>query len=414
MYQKTTLQNGLRIVTEEIPSVKSVTIGIWIGTGSRSENEENMGVSHFLEHLLFKGTINRSAKQIAEAVDSVGGQLNAFTAKEYTCYYIKVIDRHHDLALDILSDMVLYPKFSPEDLEKEREVVLEEIHMNEDMPDELIHDLFMETVWPDHTLGRNILGTAEAIGGMHMGLIKAFYDRHYVPANMVVACAGNIKHEQLVSLVSKYLGNASGVISRDRLIKPQFSSTVLLKPRDTEQTHICIGVQGLPSYDEQAYTLNVLNTVLGGGLSSRLFQLIREDRGLAYAVYSYLNSYQDAGLITIYAGTRPANAQQVITLVQSEIKKLSTEGITPAELSRAKEYIIGNLLLGLENTSGRMMRLGKLELAMRDILSIEEVISKVRLVSIEDVLRLSKALFQQDSICITALGPGENTQGDII
>lgn len=414
MYQKTTLQNGLRIVTEEIPSVKSVTIGIWIGTGSRSENEENMGVSHFLEHLLFKGTKNRSAKQIAEAVDSVGGQLNAFTAKEYTCYYIKVIDRHHDLALDILSDMVLYPKFSPEDLEKEREVVLEEIHMNEDMPDELIHDLFMETVWPDHALGRNILGTAEAIGGMHMGLIKAFYEKHYVPANMVVACAGNIKHEQLVSLVSKCLGNASGGISRDRLIKPQFSSTVLLKPRDTEQTHICIGVRGLPSYDEQSYTLNVLNTVLGGGLSSRLFQLIREDRGLAYAVYSYLNSYQDAGLITIYAGTRPANSQQVITLVQSEIKKISTEGITPAELSRAKEYIIGNLLLGLENTSGRMMRLGKLELAMRDILSIEEVISKVRLVSIEAVLRLSNALFQLDSICITALGPGENTQGNIM
>ncbi|HWR57160.1 MAG: pitrilysin family protein [Bacillota bacterium] len=410
MYQQTTLQNGLRIVTEEIPSVKSVTIGIWIGTGSRAENEENLGVSHFLEHLLFKGTKSRSAKQIAEAVDSVGGQLNAFTAKEYTCYYIKVIDRHYDLALDILSDMVLHPKFSPEDLEKEREVVLEEIHMNEDTPDELIHDLFMETVWPAHALGRSILGTAEAIGGMHMGLIKAFYEKHYVPANMVVACAGNIKHEQLLDLAAKYLGNAAGGLSRDRLITPQFNSTVLLKPRDTEQTHICIGVRGLPSYDEQAYALNVLNTVLGGGLSSRLFQSIREERGLAYAVYSYLNSYQDAGLITIYAGTRPANAQQVITLVQAEIKKISAEGITPAELSRAKEYIIGNLLLGLENTSGRMMRLGKLALAKRDILSIEEVINKVRLVSIEDVLRLSHALFRLDSICITALGSGENTQ----
>lgn len=405
MYQKTTLDNGLRIITEEMPSVQSVTLGIWVGAGSRLETLENMGVSHFIEHLLFKGTESRTAKEIAETVDSVGGQLNAFTAKEYTCYYIKVIDRHIPLAMDILSDMVLHPKFDREDLAKEREVVLEEIHMCEDAPDEMVHDLFMETVWPEHALGRNILGTAESISSMNLGVIKSYYDNYYSPGNMVIACAGNIKHDQLVSLVKKRLGKLAGAVTREHLARPQFNGTVLVKKRDTEQMHICIGVHGLPLHDEQAYTLNVLNTILGGGLSSRLFQSIREDRGLAYSVYSYLNSYRDAGLLTIYAGTRPGNAEQVVALIQTEMKKISEQGITANELERAKEYIIGNLLLSLENTGSRMTRLGKQELSLHDILSVEDVISKLKHVSTNAVHRLAHSLFRRDGICVTALGP---------
>lgn len=409
MYQKTTLCNGVRIITEEISSVKSATIGIWVGTGSRLETLENIGVSHFIEHLLFKGTESRSAKEIAEKVDAVGGQLNAFTSKEYTCYYIKVINQHIPLAMDILSDMILHPKFDCADLEREREVVLEEIHMYEDTPDEMVHDLYMEKVWPDHALGRTILGTMASISATSEEMIRRYYNTYYVPGNMVVACAGNMKHEQLVALAEKHLGKITGKIAKEPLTVPQFNSTVFLKQRDTEQMHICAGVGGLPLYDEQSYALNVLNTILGGGLSSRLFQSIREDRGLAYAVYSYLSSYQDAGLFTVYAGTRPANAKKVVALMQSEMKSISDEGITPAELARAKEYIIGNLLLGLENTSSRMMRLGKLESSLREVISIEELISKVELVTTKEVHQLAQSLFRRDGICITALGPGHDS-----
>jgi predicted Zn-dependent peptidase len=408
MYQKTTLNNGLRIITEEISSVKSATIGIWIGTGSRTETLENVGVSHFIEHLLFKGTESRSAKEIAEAVDAVGGQMNAFTAKEYTCYYIKVINQHLTLAMDILSDMVLYPKFDPEDLKKEREVILEEIHMNEDMPDEMVHDLYLETVWPDHSLGRNILGTKESINYTDMEMIRRYYDTYYLPANMVIACAGNVQHEQLVNLAEKFFGKATGVFAEEPLVIPRFNSTICVKQRDSEQTHVCVGVGGLPLYDEQTYALNVLNTILGGGISSRLFQSIREDRGLAYAIYSYLSSYQDTGLFTVYAGTRPGNTKCVVDLVQSEMGKIGEKGITAAELVRAKDYIIGNLLLGLENTSGRMMRLGKLELSLRKVISVEELINKVERVTMEEVHHLAQRLFCGEKICITALGPADN------
>lgn len=408
MYQKTTLTNGLRIITEEIASVKSATIGIWIGTGSRAETLENVGAAHFIEHLLFKGTELRSAKEIAEAVDAVGGQMNAFTAKEYTCYYIKVINQHIPLAMEILTDMVLYPKFDPEDFRKEREVILEEINMNEDTPDEMVHDIYLETVWPDHSLGRNILGTKESISFTDAETIRRYYDTYYRPANMVIACAGNMKHEQLVNLAEKHIGKVRGDFVKEPLVIPRFNSTVCVKQRDSEQMHVCIGVGGLPLHDEKTYALNVLNTILGGGISSRLFQSIREDRGLVYAIYSYLSSYQDTGLFTIYAGTRPGNTKKVVNLVQSEMKKIREQGITTAELARAKEYIAGNLLLGLENTSGRMMRLGKLELSLHGIISPEEVIKKVELVTMEEAHRLAQTLFRGDGICITALGPADN------
>jgi predicted Zn-dependent peptidase len=406
MYQKTTLGNGLRIITEEIPYVKSATIGIWVGTGSRCETMENMGISHFIEHLLFKGTETRSAKQIAETVDAVGGQLNAFTAKEYTCYYIKVVDHQMGLAVDILSDMLFHPKFDVSDIEKERDVILEEIYMYEDSPDEIVHDLYMETVWPDHPLGRNILGTIDSLSATKEASVRKYYMSHYIPSNMVLAAAGNFKHDELVRLAIKYFGNGE-TYKKHLMTSPQFSNRIVAKYRDTEQMHICLGTPGLPIDHEQAYALNVLNTILGGGLSSRLFQSIREDRGLAYSVYSYLSSYQDAGLFTVYAGTRPANAPLVLELVQQEMKSMRDVGITDIELTRAKEYIKGNLLLGLENTSSRMTRLGKLELTLNKVISIDEVIQKVDKVTTGDVQGLAQSMFTCQNLCITALGPAD-------
>jgi len=407
MYQKSTLGNGLRIVSEEISSVKSATIGIWVGSGSRNETSQNLGVSHFIEHLLFKGTENRSAREIAETVDAVGGQFNAFTTKEYTCYYIKVISKHLPLAMEVLSDMLFHPKFDLADIDKEREVVLEEIHMYEDAPDETIHDLYMETVWPDHPLGRSILGNITSIGQINEDNVRNYYQQNYVPTNMVLAGAGNVAHQELVEMASQYFGSYSGALAKQVLSVPQFNRDVFVRNRKIEQMHICVGTPGLPFDDEHAYTLNVLNTVLGGGLSSRLFQSIREDRGLAYSVYSYLSSYQDAGLFTLYAGTRPANAQAVLALMQSEMKNLRDHGISYAELARAKEYIKGNLLLGLENTSSRMTRLGKLELTLNKIISVEEVIDRIECISVSDVTELARRLFVADKTCITALGPSK-------
>lgn len=406
MYHKTTLDNGLRIVSEEISSVQSATIGIWVGSGARNETTENLGVSHFIEHLLFKGSAKRSAKEIAETVDAVGGQLNAFTAKEYTCYYLKVISKHLPLAMDILSDMLFAPNFNPADIEKEREVILEEINMYEDSPDEIIHDLYMETVWPNHPLGRSILGNIHSMEQATEVSVRNYYHDNYVPANMVLAAAGNVSHEELVDLANKYFGGYSGLLTaKQTLVLPDFKSDVFVKKRETEQLHICLGTKGLAIDDEQAFTLNVLNTVLGGGLSSRLFQSIREDRGLAYSVYSYISSYQDTGLFTLYAGTRPTNAQEVVELMQSEMINLRDQGISPTELARAKEYIKGNLLLGLENTSSRMTRLGKLELTLKRVMSIEEVIKRVENVTSDDVAKLARRLFRGDATCLTALGP---------
>lgn len=412
MYQKSTLDNGLRVVSEEMPSVKSATIGIWVGTGSRNETSQNLGVSHFIEHLLFKGTESRSAKELAETVDAVGGQLNAFTAKEYTCYYIKVIGKHIPLAMELLSDMLFHSKFNPADIEKEREVVLEEIYMYEDSPDEMVHDLYMETVWPNHPLGRSILGTIDSIGQTDEKIIHGYYQQYYVPSNMVLAGAGNISHQDLVGLANKYFGRYAGMYTKQPISLPDFRGEVFVRNRETEQMHICLGTKGLPFDDEHAYTLNVLNAILGGGLSSRLFQSIREERGLAYSVYSYLSSYQDAGLFTVYAGTRPANAEEVVALMQSEMKKLRDQGISEVELARAKEYIKGNLLLGLENTSSRMSRLGKLELTLNNMISIEEVISRVENVTAQNINELAHRLFIADKTCITALGPS-NTKFDI-
>ncbi|MCE5287329.1 MAG: insulinase family protein [Pelosinus sp.] len=408
MYFKSVLPNGMRIVSETIPYVKSVTLGVWVGTGSRSEQKYNHGISHFIEHLMFKGTVSRSAKDIAEAVDAVGGQLNAFTAKEHTCYYAKVLDTHADLAMDMLSDMLLSSKFDEEDIKRERGVVLEEVKMYEDSPDELVHDIHLSRIWQGHALGRNILGSVESINSFDRALVMDYYQQFYTPDNMVVAAAGNISHEALVDLVQKYFGAFSGKKQKLTAVQPVLKPMHTVQSKETEQVHLCIGTVSVPYHSPEIYILHILNNILGGGISSRLFQSVREERGLAYSIYSYQSNYSDAGLFNVYAGTRPANAKQVIDLILENIVELRDKPVSAKELSRNKEQLKGSILLGLESSSSRMSRVGKMEINNR-YLTIEEVVARIEQVTSEDLQRLAARLFDASLMSFTALGPVDDT-----
>ncbi len=405
MYQKSTLPNGIRVVTEAIPYVKSVTVGVWVGTGSRNEEDHNHGISHFIEHLMFKGTANRSAKDIAETVDAVGGQLNAFTAKEYTCYYIKVLDNHLELALDILSDMMLSSRYAPEDITREREVVLEEVNMYEDSPDELVHDFYLDNVWPNHPLGRNILGSTEAIGRFDRNLVCEYYDNFYRPDNIVIAAAGNLTHARVEELIGRFFGGLAGSKKAKAAKPPVLTPSRRLHARDSEQVHFCLGTASVAQESPDIYVAHVLNNILGGGISSRLFQAIREERGLAYSIYSYLSNYSDCGLFTIYAGTRPANLDQVIELILENVAQLKNGDLSVTELNKTKEQLKGNLLLGLESSSSRMSRLGKMEITMGKYTTLDEVVAKIEKVSMEDLQKMMDTVFVADKLSFTALGP---------
>jgi len=406
MYRKSILSNGVRVVSEAIPYVKSVTIGIWVGTGSRSENEYNHGIAHFIEHMVFKGTDNRSAKDIAEMVDEVGGQLNAFTGKEYTCYYIQVLDTHLELALDVLSDMLLSSKFDGADINREREVVLEEVHMYEDTPDELVHDIHLSNIWAGHALGRNIIGTIPSIEKFDENVIHQYYSDFYTSDNIVIAAAGNLTHDKLEALSERYFGKMRGSKKHPLMIEPPKivpANTIQIKA--VEQVHLCIGTTSVPQSSPDIYALHILNNILGGGISSRLFQSIREEKGLAYSIYSYQTNYSDCGLFTIYAGTRPSNTAQVTELIWQNIVALKAKGITSRELSKTKEQLKGGLLLGLESSSSRMSRIGKMEITLGKHITLDEVVAKIDNVSLEDVSQMTKQLFNPETLCITALGP---------
>lgn len=405
MFQKTVLPNGVRVLSETIPYVKSVALGVWIGTGSRFEEEANHGVSHFIEHLMFKGTKTRSAKDIAETVDAVGGQLNAFTAKEHTCYYIKVIDSHLGLGMDILGDMLLNSKFDPEDIKREREVVIEEINMYEDSPDELVHDIHLGKVWSDHPLGRNILGSVESVSTLDYDKIKDYYHSHYTADNLVIAGAGNLTHDALVDLATQYFGHLSGVKKFPVQKPPVLTPARCIHTKETEQVHLCLGTLSVPQNSPDLYTAHILNNILGGGISSRLFQAIREDRGLAYSVYSYQTNYSDGGLFTVYAGTRPGNTAQVLDLIAENIADVKKNGITAKELTRAKEQLKGGLLLGLESSSSRMSRIGKLEISLGKYTPLEEVVHRIEKVTLGDLSRMAHELFTAEKLCLTVLGP---------
>ncbi|BDG48001.1 pitrilysin family protein [Parageobacillus sp. KH3-4] len=400
MINKHTCKNGVRIVLEQIPTVRSVSIGVWIGTGSRNETEQNNGISHFLEHMFFKGTKTRTAKEIAEAFDSIGGQVNAFTSKEYTCYYAKVLDEHASFALEMLADMFFHSTFVDEELQKERNVVLEEIKMYEDTPDDIVHDLLSKACYANHPLGYPILGTEETLRTFTGDSLRGYMADYYTPDRVVISVAGNVD-ESFIQQVESYFGFFTAKRKASESPAPLFQPQKLARQKDTEQAHLCIGFNGLPVGHPDIYTLIILNNILGGSMSSRLFQEVREQRGLAYSVFSYHSSYQDSGLLAIYAGTGNNQLDLLFETIQETIDKLKEDGITEKELKNSKEQMKGSLMLGLESTNSRMSRNGKNELLLGRHRTLDEIIEEINSVTVEKVNELACRIFAED--CALAL-----------
>lgn len=390
--EKTVLSNGLRVVTEKIPTGRSVSFGIWVKTGSRNETPGNNGISHFIEHMLFKGTDRFSAKEIAEQFDAVGGNVNAFTAKEYTCYYAKVLDEHLPIAVDVLADMFFRSQFDPEELSKEKNVILEEIAMCEDTPDDLVHDLMCAAAYGEHPLAYSILGLKERLQEMTPDDLRGYMQRRYTIENTVISVAGNID-DGLIGLLEKHFGSFNVHGADDTLTAPDFHGDLLFHRKKTEQNHICISLPGVESGGALQYPMVLLNNAFGGGMSSRLFQEIREKRGLAYSVYSYHSSQADSGLFTVYAGTAPKQTKEVTELVKEMLYELAVKGISEDELRKGKEQMKGSLILSLESTSSRMNRIGKNELMLGRHDTLDDMIAKIAKVTMEDMNRLLDHMF---------------------
>jgi len=405
MYRKDTLANGIRVVSETLPKSRSVSIGVWVKVGSRHEPPELGGVSHFIEHMFFKGTARRSAKDIAIEMDSLGGEMNAFTSQETTTFYAKVVDEHLPVVIDILADILLGSRFDPADMEKERKVILEEIKSVEDTPDDYIHELFTNTVWPDNSLGRPILGIPETIKALSHQSIISYIDSYYLPKEIVISVAGNFEHNRLIELLNTSFGKLSrtGVPKKD--LTPGFTRATVVKKKQLEQVQICLGCKGLKYAHDDRFVLMALNTVLGNSMSSRLFQEIREQNALAYSIYSYITSYRDTGLLTIYAGTDPSNALEVVRLVTRELKKIKDEGITQAEGLRVKNQIKGSLVLSLESSNSHMSRLARQEIYFGKYHSMDDIIKSVEAVSLDQVQQLAQQLFVPENLSLTILGP---------
>jgi predicted Zn-dependent peptidase len=403
MINKYTCQNGVRIVLENIPTVRSVAIGVWIGTGSRDENPQNNGISHFLEHMFFKGTTTRTAKEIAESFDSIGGQVNAFTSKEYTCYYAKVLDTHSQFALDVLADMFFNSTFVEEELTKEKKVVLEEIKMYEDTPDDIVHDLLSRAVFGDHPLGYPILGTDETVNTFTSEKLKEYINERYTPENVVISIAGNVS-EAFIHEVEKYFGAYQGVNKATAENIPVFHSNRISRKKEIEQAHLCIGFEGLKVGHEDVYSLITLNNIFGGSMSSRLFQEVREQRGLAYSVFSYHSSFQDSGIVTVYGGTGAKQLDVLFETIQETIAKLKQDGITDKELTNSKEQLKGSLMLSLESTNSRMSRNGKNELLLKHHRSLDEIIEQIDLVSKNSVSNMTGKVFT-DNYSVSLISP---------
>ncbi|HKE36001.1 MAG TPA: pitrilysin family protein [Candidatus Baltobacteraceae bacterium] len=405
MYQKTTLPNGLRVLTETMPAVRSASIGVWADVGSALETRERRGISHLVEHMLFKGTTRRSARAIAETMDGVGGNLNAFTDKETTCYYAKVIDRHVPLALDVLADMFLNSTFDPNELAKEQNVVLEEIKMYEDSPDELIHDVFLQTMWNGADLGEPTIGFADSVVKVRPDDLRAHMRGHYAPNSVIVAAAGNVEHELFVEQVAEQFSSFKGSCVLPRAEAPQTTPGVHVRHKDSEQAYVVLGTRGLSVRDERRYALSLLDTILGGGMSSRLFQEIREKRGLVYTVYSFQAAYREAGLFGVYAGTSPEHVQSCIDLTVEQFHRITEERVSEAELHLAKEHMKGNLTLSLESTSSRMIRLGRNEFALGRYLSAEEIEARIDAVTPEELQELAQELLPDSNLGLCVIGP---------
>lgn len=405
MYRKDTLSNGIRVVSETLPKSRSISIGVWVKVGSRHEPQEIGGISHFIEHLFFKGTEKRTAKDIAIEMDSIGGEMNAFTSQETTTFYAKVVDEHLPVVIDILSDILLGSRFDPVEMEKERKVILEEIKGVEDTPDDYIHELFTNTVWPDNSLGRPILGTKETIKALTHKDIITYIENHYCPKEIVISVAGNFEHARLIDLLNASFGRLARVGVPKKEIVPEFTRAVAVKKKQLEQAQICIGCKGINYMHEDRFVISALNTVLGNSMSSRLFQEVREQHGLAYSIYSYVSSYRDSGLLTVYAGAGPSNALEVIHLVTKEFKKIKAEGITAAEEARVRNQIKGSLVLSLESSNSHMSRLARQEIYFGKYMSMDDIIKNVEKVTADQVQRLAQQVFNPDTISLAILGP---------
>jgi predicted Zn-dependent peptidase len=404
------LGNGLRLITETMPHVRSVSIGVWLTRGSRHEQEAQGGIAHFIEHMLFKGTTSRSAEDIAQQIDSVGGQLDAFTSKEYASYYIKVLDEHVPFAVDLLSDIVVNPAFAEHDIEREKKVILEEIKMVEDTPDDLVHELFTQHFWEGHPLGRPILGVPGTVESFTREALDGYFRGAYAARHIIVSAAGNIEHARLRELIEGAFATlpSEGEIPVDT--EPRAVPGVVLRTKELEQSHICLGTPGLPQGHDKRFAAYILNTLLGGSMSSRLFQNIRERRGLAYAVFSGMSAYRDAGLFNVYAGCATESVCEVIDLVVAELRGVKIAAVPQDELRRAKDHLKGNLMLSLESTSSRMTHLARQEIYFEHPFTLDDTLAGIERVTADDVQEVAAGLFNDGALGATFVGPDEGIE----
>ena len=409
----TRLPNGIRVLSEELTDLSSVTVGIWVENGSRYERSEQAGISHFLEHLFFKGTKRRTATQIAEEIDAVGGVVNAFTSKEYTCYYAKVLPEQLPLALDVLGDIFLHSRFAEEEIERERSVILQEISQAEDTPDDYVHDLFGLAFWPGHPLSRPVAGSAATVGPLQRADFLRFLEARYRPDRVMLSAAGKVRHDELIDVVGRTFGVLSGASGAHTDQPPEPRAGLTVHHKQLEQVHICLGAPGLAHADPDRYAAHLLSQALGGGMSSRLFQEVRERRGKAYSVYSFLPSFHDTGYLGVYVGTSAEWAREVLDVIQAELRKIATDGLGVEELARAKTQMKGGLLLGLETSDSRMSRIARNEIYFRRDVPLEEVAAGVDAVSNDDVVRVARAMFRPQALAVTVLGDlkGERLDG---
>jgi predicted Zn-dependent peptidase len=403
--QRAALPNGLAIVTERMPQVRSVSVGVWLNSGSRAEAPERNGIAHFIEHMVFKGTRKRTAEEIAQSVDSVGGMLDAFTAKEMTCFNAKVLDEHLPVAVDVLSDLVLHPRFDPEDIAKEKQVVLEEIKMEEDNPEYVIHEMFTQNFWRGHPLGMPILGTPETVSQFSQGAVSECFAEWYAPNRAVVTAAGNLEHARLVDLVAREFEGAPRSAAAPKPAPPDTRTFVEQRSKkELEQVHIVLGVPSYPLAHERRYAASILNVILGGGMSSRLFQNIRERQGLAYAIESDISPYTDSGVLSVYAGTSKESAAKLIRSVCDEFRSVRGSGVSEEELRRAKDHLKGSMMLSLESTSARMSNLARQAMYLHRFISLDEMLTSIEAVTREEVHAIARDFFEPDRITLTVLG----------
>lgn len=408
MQKRIVLDNGMTLVLENTSSVRSICLGVWVKAGAVYETPDQGGISHFIEHMLFKGTRKHTARQIAEAMDSIGGQINAFSAKEFTCFFAKVRDQHMEMVVSLLADMLNNSLFDAEEIEREKNVVIEEIKMYEDAPDELIHDIFSQSLWKTHPIGQPILGTAESVGSISREKVMKYYSRNYVPSNMLITAVGNFKIPAFTSLVKKYFkfGERADFVPK-KVSVPKFSIEKQVREKNVEQVHLVLGAPGINETDPDRYKLYVLNSIFGGSMSSRLFQEIRENRGLAYSIFSYATLYKMTGLFAVYAGCGYKDCDTVTRLIIDEIEKLKNKEVTRTELNRAREQLKGNIILSLESINSRMNRMGRNEIYFNRQIPIDEVLDNIDAVSAQDVAFMAGRLFKKGRTAFAIIGPAD-------